>query len=285
MADITAAAVKSLRDKTQLPMMECKRALAETDGDEQAAIELLRKQGHTKMMGRADRSTDEGRIANYVSLEEGVGAMVELQCESASVAGHEDFVQLANDLATQLAKGPGAETAEALLSQASPSQDGTLQQRWDGLTNKMREVFRLTRLVRIDGPCGGYVHHDGKSGVVLHVEGGNAEVAKDVSMHVAAMKPQVLSIEELDPAVVEKERTLLTEQARKEGKPENIIEKMVKGRMRNFYAGLVLLEQPFIKEDKQTVGKITKAADMKIVRFVSWQLGKGQLGKGQLGKG
>ncbi len=148
MANITAAAVKSLRDKTQLPMMECKRALAETDGDEQAAIELLRKQGHTKMMGRADRSTDEGRIANYVSLEEGVGAMVELQCESASVAGHEDFVQLAKDLATQLAKGPGAETAEALLSQASKSQDGTLQQRWDGLTNTMREVFRLTRLVR-----------------------------------------------------------------------------------------------------------------------------------------
>ncbi len=279
MADITAAAVKSLRDKTQLPMMECKRALAETGGDEQAAIELLRKQGHTKMMGRSDRSTDEGRIANYVSLEEGVGAMIELQCESASVVGHEDFVQLANDLATQLAKGPGAETAETLLSQTSPSQDGTLQQQWDGLTNTMREVFRLTRLVRVDGPCGGYVHHDGKIGVVLQVEGGNAEVAKDISMHVAAMKPQVLTIEELDPAVVEKERTFLSEQARKEGKPENIIEKMVEGRMRNFYAGLVLLQQPFIKEDKQTVGKIAKAADMKIVRMVSWQLGKGQLGK------
>ena len=274
MADITAAAVKSLRDKTQLPMMECKRALAETDGDEQAAIELLREQGHTKMMGRADRSTDEGRIANYVSLEEGVGAMVELQCESASVAGHEDFVQLAGDLATQLAKGPGAETAEALLSQASKSQEGTLQQQWDSLTNKMREVFRLTRLVRIDGPCGGYVHHDGKTGVVLQVEGGNAEVAKDISMHIAAMKPQVLNTEELDAAVVEKERTFLTEQALKEGKPENIIEKMVEGRMRNFYAGLVLLEQPFIKEDKQTVGKTAKAAGMKLVRFVSWQLGK-----------
>jgi elongation factor Ts len=273
MAGITAAAVKSLRDKTQLPLMECKGALVETGGDEQAAIDLLRKQGHTKMMGRADRSTEEGRIGSYVSIADGVGALVEVQCESAPVAGHEDFVQLVNELATQLAKGPGASSAEELLSQDSSS-GGKLQQQWDDLTNKMREVFRLTRVERIDGPCGGYVHHDGKSAVMVHVEGGDQNLAKQISMHIVAMKPQVLNVEDLDPAVVEKERTFLLDQARKEGKPENILEKMVEGRMRNFYAGLVLSEQAYVHDDKQTVGKVAEAAGVKINRFVSWRLGK-----------
>jgi len=275
MAEISATMVKALRDETQLPMMECKRALMETGGDKEAAKQLLREQGHTKMMARADRATEEGRIGIYVSLEEGVGAMVELQCESAPVASNAEFVQLASDLATQLAKGPGAKNVEELLGQPSPNKDGaTLQQQWDELTNKMREVFRLTRLVRIDGPCGGYVHHDGKSGVLLQVTGGNADLAKDISMHIAAMRPQVLAVEELDPSVVEKERGFLVDQAKKEGKPENIIEKMVDGRMRNFYAGLVLVEQPFVKDDKQTVGKVAKQAGMKLDKFVFWQLGK-----------
>ncbi len=202
--------------------------------------------------------------------------MIELRCESAPVAANEEFVQLANDLAQQLATGPGAATPEALLAQPSPSKPGsTLKQQFDDLNNRIREVFKLERIVRIDGPCGGYAHHNGAAGVLLQFEGGNAELAKDICMHVAAMRPAVLAKEELDPAVVAKEREILSEAARKEGKPEKIIDKMVEGRLRNFYAECCLAEQPFVKDDKKTVGQVAKEAGMKLVRFVRWEVGEG----------
>jgi elongation factor Ts len=149
-----------------------------------------------------------------------------------------------------------------------------LQQWKDELENKIREVFRLARIVRIDAPCGGYVHHDAKSGVLIAVDGGNEDLARSVAMHIAAMRPKATTVAELDPELVAKERAILTEQARKEGKPDNIIEKMIDGRMRNFYAEHVLAEQPFVKDDKQTVGKVAAAGGMKLVRFVRWQLGE-----------
>jgi elongation factor Ts len=184
-------------------------------------------------------------------------------------------VALANDLAKQLATGPGAKTAEELWKQPAPSRKGMTLQQWkDELEGKMREVLRLTRVHRIDAPAGGYVHHDAKSGVLLQVEGGNDELARSVAMHVAAMRPKATTTAELDKTLVDKERAILSEQARKEGKPENIIEKMIEGRMRNFYAEHVLAEQPFVKDDKQTVGKVAAAGGMKLVKFVRWQLGE-----------
>ncbi len=275
MAEITAALVKRLRDDTQLPMMECKRALQDADGDMELAKRKLREAGLSFMSGRQDRSTEDGRIAIYTSLDPGVGAIVELQVESAPVAANDEVIALANDLAQQLATGPGAATTDELWAQPAPSRQGTTLKEWkEELENKIREVFRLARLERIDGACGGYVHHDAKSGVLLQVEGGNGELAKDISMHIAAMRPEALSVDELDPAMVEKERSILVEQAKKEGKPENIIEKMVQGRMRNFYAEHALTEQPFVKDDKQTVGKVAAAGGMKLVRFVRWRLGE-----------
>ena len=201
--------------------------------------------------------------------------MIELQVESAPVAKHEDVIALANDLAKQLATGPGAKTPEELWKQPAPSRKGMTLQQWkDELEGKMREVLRLTRVIRIDAPAGGYVHHDAKSGVLLQVDGGNDDLAKSIAMHVAAMKPKAATTAELDPTLVEKERGILTEQARKEGKPENIIEKMIEGRMRNFYAEHVLSEQPFVKDDKQSVGKVAAAGGMKLVKFIRWQLGE-----------
>ncbi len=274
MSNISAAAVKSLRDKTGLPMMECKAALVETDGDEAAAIEMLRKKGLAKMESRADRTTSEGRMAVYCA--EGAGALVEVQCESASVAGHDEFVQLANDLAQQLATGPGAATPEELLQQDSPSAAGqTLKAQMEDLTNRTREVLRVPRICRIDATCAGYAHHTGTVGVLLEVDGTvDADLAKDICMHTAAMKPAVLTIEDLDADEVAKEREILSAAARAEGKPDNIIEKMVDGRMRNYYAEQVLQEQPFVKDDKVTVGKAAAGAGMKLVRFVNWQLGE-----------
>jgi elongation factor Ts len=275
MPEITAAMVKALRERTGLPMMDCKKALEETGGDPAAAEEHLRKQGRKTQETRIGRETSTGRIAIYADVEKGAGAMVELMCESAPVAGNAEFRQLANDLAKQLATGPGAATAEELLAQPSPSKPGqTLAAQKDDLFNRMREVMKVGRILRINGPSGGYAHHDGTLGALVEVSGGNNEVAKDVAMHVTAQKPQVVAKEDLDPADIEREHEILSVAARGEGKPENIIAKMVEGRLRNFYSERVLLEQPFVKDDKQTVGQLVKKAGMAVKRFVRWELGK-----------
>ena len=275
MAVVTAAMVMKLRDETGLPMMDCKKALQESNADFDKAKQTLREKGIKLMAIRSDRPTEEGRIAVYTSLTSGVGAIVELQVESAPVAKHEELVALANDLAKQLATGPGAKTSEELWAQPAPSRKSLTLQQWkDEIEGKMREVLRLSRILRVDAPTGGYVHHDAKSGVLLVVEGGNDELAKSIAMHIAAMKPKATTTAELDKTLVDKERMILTEQARQEGKPDNIIEKMIEGRMRNFYAEHVLSEQPFVKDDKQSVGKVAAAGGMKLVKFIRWQLGE-----------
>ena len=277
MPDITAATVKALRDRTGLPMMDCKKALQECSGDEEAAIRWLKERGQKVKEKHAGRTTSAGRVAVYADLEGGVGAMVELRCVTAPVAKNAEFAQLAGDLAKQLATGPGASTPDELLDQPSPSQPGkTLLEQYDELHNRIREKFELRRIVRVDVPCGGYAHHDGSTGVLLSVEGGTAELAKDVCMHVAAIRPSAVSKEDLDEDLINKEREIQVERARKEGKPENIIEKMTEGRMRSFYAEHCLLDQPFVKgeSDKQTVAKVAKQAGMKILGFIHWQVGK-----------
>jgi len=274
MPEITAAMVKKLRDETQLPMMECKAALAETNGDMEAAKRNLREAGKKFMGKRQDRTTEEGRIGVYASISGGVGAMVELQCESAPVAANDAFIKLAEDLAKQLATGKGAKTADELWAQTSPSRKGmTLEDQRDELQNKIREVFRVARMERFDAPSGGFVHM-AKIGVLLEVEGGTDELAKDVSLHIAAMSPKATSTKDLDPEIVNKERELQKDRARQEGKPENIIDKMIEGRMRNFYAEHVLEEQPYVKDESQTVGNVAKSGGMKLKRFIRWQLGE-----------
>jgi elongation factor Ts len=274
MPAITAALVKELREETGLPMMDCKKALEEADGDKALATKNLRESGKKLMSIRADRATEEGRIAVYTSVGGKVGAMVELQCESAPVASNDEFKQLANDLAQQLATGPGAATPDELWAQLSPSQKGkTLRDVKDDLENKIREVFRLARLVRVDAPTGGFVH-GAKIGVLVEVDGGSDDLAKEVALHVAAMNPKAASKESLDPALVAKEKEIQKERARQEGKPENIIEKMIEGRMGNFYAENVLEEQPFVKDPATTVGALAKKGGMKVKRFIRWALGE-----------
>jgi elongation factor Ts len=276
MAKITAAAVKSLRDRTGLPMMDCKQALKETDADEDAAVEYLRKKGLKTLGKRQDRATAFGRMGIYADLERPVGAMVELLCESAPVAKHEEFVQFSDDLAKQLALGPGAASADELLDQPSPSTpDKTLREVKEELFNRMREVFNVGRICRIDGKCAGYSHNAGTvAGVLVEMDGeGDVEtVGKDVAMHVTAMRPKVLLKEDLPEDMVSKEREILAAAARGEGKPENIVEKMVEGRLRDFYANHALAEQPFVKEPKQTVGKHAKQNGLDIKQFVHWEL-------------
>jgi elongation factor Ts len=246
MAEITAAAVMALREKTGLPMMECKKALAECGGNTDQAVEWLRKQGIKTQSMRADRETSCGRLAVYTDPAKGVAAIIELKCESPPVAGSPDFKDFCNDIAKTLALGPGAATADELLAQKSLAHpDKTLGELKDDLFNRMREVFELSRIKRVDAPCGGYAHHDGSKAALVEIAGAGAaaaaETAKEIAMHVVALAPQAVTKEDLDPAVVEKEREILTEAARKEGKPENIIAKMIEGRLRNFFAQCVLL--------------------------------------------
>ena len=279
MAEITAAAVMALREKTGLPMMECKKALAECGGDTDQAVEWLRKQGIKTQSMRADRETSCGRLAVYADPAKGVGTIIEFKCESPPVAGSQDFKDLANDIAKTLALGPGAATPADLLAQKSTSHpDRTLGELKDELFNRMREVFELSRIKRIDGPCGGYAHHDGSKAALIEITGNvsgpqAAEVAKDIAMHVVALAPQAIRKEDLDPSVVDKEREILSEAARKEGKPENIIAKMIEGRLRNFFSQCVLLEQPFVKDDKQTVGQFAKSAGLEVKSVENWKLG------------
>ncbi|NLF09790.1 MAG: translation elongation factor Ts, partial [Pirellulaceae bacterium] len=190
MAEITAAAVKELRQMTGLPMMDCKKALQESGGDAEKAIELLRKSGAKLMEKRAGRSTTSGRIAIYIAPDGSRAGMVDLRCESAPVAANEEFVQLAADMARQLAEGPGAGSADELLDQPSPSGSGTLRRQFDDLVNRIREVFRVERFERFDGPVGGYAHHNAAAAVLLQYEGeAPGELAKDICMHVAALRP------------------------------------------------------------------------------------------------
>ncbi|MBI1346701.1 translation elongation factor Ts [bacterium] len=277
MPEITAQAVKELRDKTNLPMMEVKKALVEAGGDEAKAIEILKESFKKLSIKRAENATSEGLVRVLISEDGKTAAMVEMQCESAPVAKADDFVMLADQCAKQLLVGPGAETPEALLAQPAPDKPGmTLQQLLEDVFNKIREKIVLARVLRVEGNVGGYVHHDGKTGVLMIAEGDqfNAAVLKDVAMHVAALRPGVTHPEELDKATVAAERDRLTTEAGASGKPANIVEKIVDGRMKTFYAEQgVLTHQQFAKDDSKTVSQALSECGLKAKNFVRWVLG------------
>lgn len=276
MAEITAAAVRALREDTSLPMMDCKAALVEAGGDMEQAKDILRKKGLTLAASRGGRETSFGRFGIYAGMDKQAGAIVEVKCESAPVAGGEEFITFCQDMAAALATGGDAKSAEELLARPAASKPGkTLQDVKDDMFNRIREVFNVGRFARLDGTCGGYSHNAGTvSGVLVQVEGGTDEAAKDVCMHIAAMRPAAMSKEEIDPTLVDKEREILRDAALKEGKPANIVDKMVEGRLKNFYAERVLTEQPFVKDDKQSVGQFAESKGMKLKKFIHWELGR-----------
>lgn len=273
--EISAAAVKSLREKTNLPLMQVKKALQEAGGDEDRAIAILKEQVGSVIAKRSDNATNEGRIFVAVSDDGQRAAMVEIQCESAPVAGGEDFRQLGEAFVNQLLNGPGADSPEALMAQSAPS-GGTLKEAFETLVNKIREKFVVARVSRLEGPVGSYVHHDGKTAVLFQAEGaGDTSILRDVGMHIAALKPAVVHVEQLDPAIVQAEREKLKAEAKATGKPDNIIDKIVDGKLKVFYkdeAG-VLVEQPFAKDDSKSVSQVLAQAGFKAKAFTLWVLG------------
>lgn len=277
MADITAAAINALRQRTSLPLMKVKQALIEAEGNEEKAIEILRSQVGKLMISRADNATEEGRIFVLAKPDNSEIAAVEVQCESAPVAKADAFVALGEALVTQLLNGPGAATAEELLSQTTA--DGkSLKLMFEDVVNQIREKFVVVRVARVKGPVGAYVHHDGKTACLFQAEGAdlNAQVLRDVAMHVTAMKPTFPNTDSVDPARVAEARAKLAEEAKASGKPANIIEKIVDGKMGVFYRDEcgVLTEQPFAKDDTKTVRQVLAEAGLKSKSFLVWTLGR-----------
>lgn len=277
MAEITAQAVKALRDLTDLPMMDVKKALVDAGGDQAKAIDLLKERNKKVMLKRLENATSEGLIRVGTSADGTMGAMIELQCESAPVAKADDFVFLADQLVKQLLTGPGAKTPEELLAQTAPDRPGqTLGDLLEEVVGKIREKMVLARVLRVEGPVGAYAHHDGKTGVLFQAEGDNkvVPVLKDVAMHIAALRPIATHPEELPTEQVASERTKLTAEATASGKPANIVDKIVDGRMKTYFgeAG-VLTHQPFAKDQAKTVSQALAESGLKASGFSRWLLG------------
>jgi elongation factor Ts len=277
MAEITAEMVKKLRDLTGIQMMKCKAALQKADGNFEKAIEYIRKENVGAVAKLAEREAGEGRIGVYIDPVKQVGALVELRCETAPVAKSEMFVQLANDLAKQVALQE-ATTPEALLAQ--PYVDDpkkTVNDRLAEVAGLMRENMKPVRMVRLaGGHLGSYVHHDGSVGVLVQVEGakGDAQLLRDVAMHTTARNPAAALREHVSQATIDKELDIARAQAAATGKPANIVEKIAEGKMKTWYAENVLHEQPFVKDDSKTVGDLLKAASLKLVKFARLRVGE-----------
>ena len=276
MAEITAEAVKKLRDRTGMQMMKCKAALQKADGDMEKAIEIIRKENVGAIDKVADRETAEGRIGVFIDPVKQVGALIELRCESAPVAKSDLFVQLANDLAKQVAFQE-ATTAEALLAQPyidDPKK--VVSERVAEVVGLVRENMKPARMARLTGLLGSYVHHDGSVGVMVQVEGDKADpqLLRDVCMHITAKNPLAALREEVPQATVDKELEIARAQAAATGKPANIVEKIAEGKIKTWFGENVLVEQPFVKDDSKTIGELLKAAGLKLVKFVRLRVGE-----------
>lgn len=276
MSTISAAAVKSLRDRTNAPMMDCKAALTEASGDMEKAIEILRKKNAAIQAKKGERETAEGRIAIHIDSAKAVGAIVEVRCESAPVAKSEQFIALANTVAKQAALH-GAASVDALLAQPLGDTPGkTVNDAIGEVIGLIRENMKVARFTRLTGQLGSYCHHDGSVGVLLQVEGKPADpqLLRDVCMHITAKNPVAGKREEVDPALVEKEKDIAKTQAQATGKPANIVEKIAEGKMKTWFAENVLLEQPFVKDDSKTVGDLLRSAGVQLVKFVRYKVGE-----------
>lgn len=271
---ITAGMVRALREKTGLPMMECKHALEEANGDEAKAIELLRKKGLGQVSKRLDRATSEGRVACYVDAQNTRGGIVELQCETAPVANTDDFIKLANLLA-QAAAEMEQPTPETILAQPCPGEAGvTLQDKLTDVVNKIRENIKVARVSRRSGEVGRYLHHNGQVGVLVEMSAPCSEEMKaDVCMHIAAMRPVCTRREEIDPALVEQERAMAADQVK--DKPPQIVDKIVEGKLNRWFAEQVLLEQPFVKDDKKSVGEyLASVPNLTVNGYLRYEVGQ-----------
>jgi elongation factor Ts len=269
--NITADTVKQLRERTGAGMMECKKALVETQGDLDAAAELMRKTGLAKADKKAARIAAEGTVAAERGGNSAV--LVEINCETDFVARSEEFLSFARDVGrVALDKSPADVSALLALTHGA----STLEEQRRALIAKIGENISVRRFVRVTAPgaLGTYIH-GGRIGTIVALKGGDEALARDLAMHVAALNPAYIDAGGVPAAVLDKEREILAEQTKAEKKPPEIIAKMVEGRLRKYLAEITLVGQPFVKDPDTAVEKLLKKADATVVQFVRFEVGAG----------
>lgn len=273
---VTAALVKELREKTGAGMMDCKKVLTETDGDLEKAAELLREKGITKAAKKSGRVAAEGMVEAYISEDEKVGAIVEVNSETDFVAKNEEFRTFVMDVAKQIVKN-NPESVEALLAEPAMFEEGkTVNEALIGKIATIGENISIRRFARFettDGLIEKYIHGDGKIAVLVNMTSGTKELAKDVCMQIAAARPEFIDRDQVPAERVEKEKEILKIQTMNEGKPEAIAEKIVLGRINKFYQEICLVDQEFVKDPSQKVSDILK--DSKVLEFARFETGEG----------
>ena len=273
---ITANMVKELREKTGAGMMDCKKVLTETDGDMEKAAELLRERGIAKAAKKSGRVAAEGLVASFVSADRKVGAIVEVNAETDFVAKNDEFKTFVNDVAKIVAEENPADV-EALLNVKYLGTEKTVGETLTEKIATIGENMTIRRFSRFEstGLVESYIHGEGKIAVLVDFTKGDQEVAKDVCMQIAAARPEYLCELEVPAEAVEKEMEILKAQAMNEGKPAEIAEKMVKGRIGKFYAEICLVNQEFVKNPDMKVSELLKSKDAEIVRFARFEKGEG----------
>ena len=274
MAAVTAAMVKELRERTGLGMMECKKALVEAEGDIERAIDDMRKSGQAKAAKKAGRTAAEGAVVIATSDDNRTAIMVEINSETDFVARDDNFLNFANKVAA--AALAADETDAAKIAELALEDGQTVEEARQALVQKIGENIQVRRAARAnaEGAIGAYVH-GGKIGVLVALKGGDAELGKDVAMHVAAVSPMVVSGDQVPAETLEKEKEIIRAQPDMEGKPAEIVEKMLGGRINKFLKEVSLLDQPFVKDPNTSVGSLVKAAGAEVVAFERLVVGEG----------
>ncbi|MBL8374213.1 translation elongation factor Ts [Accumulibacter sp.] len=276
MAEITASMVKELRERTDAPMMECKRALTESAGDLAKAEEILRVKLGSKASKAASRITAEGVVAIHRESDDKLGALIEINCETDFVGKNAEFLKLASDCAALVATHDPADVAA--LS-ALPMGDGSVESTRTALVGKIGENMSIRRFVRVEarGKLASYVHGGAKIGVLVDYLGGDDQLGKDLAMHIAAAKPKALDSSGIAGDLIESERRIAIEKAREAGKPEAMIEKIAEGSVQKFLNEVTLLGQVFVKAEdgKQTIAQLLKAKGASVAGFTLFVVGEG----------
>ncbi|MES9811778.1 MAG: translation elongation factor Ts [Candidatus Thiodiazotropha sp.] len=274
---ITASLVKELRERTGAGMMECKKALVETDGDIDAAIEQMRKSGQAKAAKKAGRIAAEGVIVISFSEDCGQAAMVEVNCETDFVAKDDNFTSFAKAVAERVLAGGADDVAGLMELPLHEGEDTTVNQAREALVSKLGENMNVRRFSRIQASSGklSSYQHGSRIGVVLELDGGDETLGKDLAMHIAATNPISLSAEQMPQDLLDKERDIVTAQAKESGKPDEIVAKMVDGRMRKYLAENTLLGQAFVKDPDTTVEKLLKSNASSIIQYTRFEVGEG----------
>jgi len=270
---ITAALVKELRERTGSGMMECKKALVETNGDLDAAIEMMRKSGQAKAAKKAGRTAAEGVIV--IKQGGGKAALVEVNCETDFVAKDENFCGFADSVAELALNGDAGNVEE--LAASTMASGSTVNEAREALIAKLGENMNVRRFERLSANGGSmYAYSHGvRIGVVVEVEGGDEALGKDLAMHIAASSPVCVSSDQVPQDLLDKERDIFKAQALESGKPENIVEKMIEGRMRKYLGEITLMGQSFVKDPDLTVEKLLKQSGAKVLQFCRLEVGEG----------